>query len=245
MPLRSIRRSALLLLSICIAALPCPARAQELVSRREAAAGAAGMAAALLLDRAFDGMVREGRHGSLEPLADALNYCGRPQYAVAILGGTWAVGTLAGRGEVADAALHVGAALAAGGVLNGALKYSIGRERPSETGDPHRFRPFADENRWQSFPSGHTVVAFSLASAVSEEARTPWVTALAYGGAAAVAWSRVYEDKHWASDVTAGALIGIVAGRGTVRLLHRPRGAADPPAVAVAPGLVSIRIPLR
>jgi membrane-associated phospholipid phosphatase len=244
MPLRSIRRSALLL-SVGILALPGGAAAQELVSGREAAAGAALVTAALLLDRAFDGVVREGRHGSLEPLADALNYGGQPQHAAAVLGGTWAVGTLAGCGEVADAALHVGAALAAGGVLNGALKYSIGRERPSETGDPHRFRPFADENRWQSFPSGHTVVAFSLASALAEEARTPWVTALAYGGAAAVAWSRVYEDKHWASDVAAGALIGIVAGRGTVRLLHRPRGAADPPAVAVAPGLVAIRIPLR
>jgi membrane-associated phospholipid phosphatase len=245
MPLRSIRPSALLLLSIGIYALPCPAAAQEIVSAREAAAGAGIMAAALLLDRAFDGAVRTGHAGSLEPLADALNYGGRPQYAVAVLGGTWAVGTLAGRGEVVDAALHVAGALAAGGVVNGALKYGVGRERPSETGDPHHFRPFSAENRWQSFPSGHTVVAFSLAAAVSEEARTPWVTALAYGGAAAVGWSRVYEDKHWASDVAAGALIGIVAGRGTVRLLHRPRGDADPPAVAVAPGLVAIRIPLR
>jgi membrane-associated phospholipid phosphatase len=128
--------------------------------------------------------------------------------------------------------------------MNGAFKYTVGRERPSETADPHRFRPFADQNRWQSFPSGHTVVAFSLASAVSEEARTPWVTVLAYGGAAAVAWSRVYEDKHWASDVTAGALIGIVAGRGTVRLLHRG-GDGEAPAVAIAPGLVAVRIPVR
>lgn len=243
MPLRSIRRSAVLLLSIGIPALPRSADAQEIVSGREAAAGAAVLAGALLLDRAFNGAVPQGGGSNLETLSDALNYGGRPQYAAALLAGTWAAGALAGRGDVAEAALHVGAALAAGGVLNGALKYSVGRERPSETGDPHRFRPFADENRWQSFPSGHTVVAFSLASAVSEEARAPWVTALAYGGAAAVAWSRVYEDKHWASDVTAGALIGIVAGRGAVRLLHRGEGTA--PAVALAPGLLAIRIPVR
>jgi membrane-associated phospholipid phosphatase len=202
------------------------------------------LAGALLLDRAFDGAVRDGGGGSLEPLSDVLNYGGRPQYAAALLAGTWAAGALAGRGEVADGALHVGAALAAGGVMNGALKYTVGRERPSETDDPHHFRPFADQNRWQSFPSGHTVVAFSLASALSEEARTPWVTALAYGGAAAVAWSRVYEDKHWASDVTAGALIGMVAGRGTVRLLHRG-GEGQAPAVALAPGIVAVRIPVR
>jgi membrane-associated phospholipid phosphatase len=141
----------------------------------------------------------------------------------------------------------VTAALAAGGAANGVLKYSVGRERPSTTSDPLRFRPFNAHNRWQSFPSGHAVVVFSLASAVAEEARRPWVTALAYGGAAAVGWSRVYDDKHWTSDVAGGALVGIVAGRGTVRLLHRGADAddADPPTVTVAPGVVAVRIPVR
>jgi membrane-associated phospholipid phosphatase len=100
-------------------------------------------------------------------------------------------------------------------------------------------------NRWQSFPSGHALVTFSLAAALAEEARTPWVTVLAYGGAAAVGWSRIYDDKHWTSDVAAGALIGIVAGRGAVRLLHRGRDDGDPPSVAVGPGMVAVRIPLR
>lgn len=243
MPPRSIRRSVLLSLLMCVGALPRPAAAQQVVSPREAAAGAAMLAGALLLDRALDGTIPQGGGSNLAPLSDALNYGGRPQYAVALLSGTWAAGALAGRGEVSDGALHVGAALAAAGVLNGALKYAVGRERPNETGDPHRFRPFTGENRWQSFPSGHAVVAFSLASALSEEARTPWVAALAYGGAAAVAWSRVYDDKHWASDVTAGALVGIVAGRGSVRLLHR-RGEGAGPAVTLAPGVAAIRIPV-
>jgi membrane-associated phospholipid phosphatase len=243
MPRRSLRRSALLL-SIGIAALPHRVDAQRLVSGREAAAGAAVLAGALLLDRAVDRALPDGGGTALEPLSDALNHGGRPLYPAALLAGTWAGAELAGRGEVAEAAVHVAAALAAGGVLNGALKYTIGRERPSETADPYHFVPLADENRWQSFPSGHTVVAFSVASALAEEARRPWVTALAYGGAAAVGWSRVYENKHWTSDVAAGALIGILAGRSTVRLLHRPRGTAGP-TVAIAPGLVAVRIPLR
>ncbi|HEU0301829.1 MAG TPA: phosphatase PAP2 family protein, partial [Longimicrobium sp.] len=70
---------------------------------------------------------------------------------------------------------------------------------------------------------------------------------LAYGGAAAVGWSRVYDDKHWASDVAGGALVGILAGRTTVRLLRRGERAddGDPPVLAVAPGVVAIRIPVR
>ncbi len=243
MPIRSIHRFALTALTaLGLAAVPHPAKAQPpVLTGREAAAGAAALGGALLLDGILDGMVPQGGGRNLERLSDALNHGGRPQYAVLLLGGTWAGGRLAGRGGLADASLRVGAALAAGGVLNGVLKYTVGRERPSETSDPHHFRPFADQNRWQSFPSGHTVVAFSLASAVAEEARSPWVTALAYGGAAAVAWSRVYEDKHWTSDVTAGALIGIVAGRGAVRLLRR---AGTKPAVTLAPGVAAVRIPL-
>ncbi|WP_420128800.1 phosphatase PAP2 family protein [Longimicrobium sp.] len=233
-------------LVLALAALPLSVDAQPLVSRGEAAAGVVVMAGALLLDDAVHGMVPTGGGTRWEGASAALNYGGRPQYALVLLGGAWTAGTLAGRGEVADAALHVTAALAAGGVANGLLKYSVGRERPSTTADPLRFRPLNGRNRWQSFPSGHAVVVFSLASALSEEARTPWVTALAYGGAAMVGWSRVYDDKHWTSDVAAGALVGILAGRSTVRLLHRAgEDDADPPLVTVAPGVIAVRIHLR
>ncbi|HYR06786.1 MAG TPA: phosphatase PAP2 family protein [Longimicrobium sp.] len=239
-------RSLVLVMALALA-LPHAADAQPLVSRREAAAGAAVVAGALLLDEVFDGAVPAGGGTRWEGASDALNYGGRPQYALLLLGGAWTAGELARRSEVADAALHVTAALAAGGVANGLLKYSVGRERPSTTADPLRFRPFNAENRWQAFPSGHAVVVFSLASAVSEEARAPWVTALAYGGAALVGWSRVYDDKHWASDVAGGALVGILAGRSVVRLLHRQGDGEDPdpPAVTVAPGVIAVRIPVR
>lgn len=240
-------RFAALALLMTLAA-PTFSHAQPLVSRREAAAGAVVVAGALLLDEAFDGAVPQGGGTRWEGASDALNYGGRPMYALALLGGTWTAGALAERSQVAQAALHVTAALAAGGVANGLLKYSVGRERPSTTADPLRFRPFNAQNRWQAFPSGHAVVAFSLASAIAEEARAPWVAALAYGGAAAVGWSRVYDDKHWASDVAGGALVGILAGRSTVRLFHRhadDEDAADPPAVTVAPGMIAVRFSVR
>ena len=238
-------RLAALAAALVFTSLPVSAHAQPLVSTREAAAGAAVVAGALLLDEALDGMVPAGGGTRWEGLSDALNYGGRPQYALVLLGGAWGAARLAERSEVADAALHVAAALAAGGAANGLLKYSVGRERPSTTADPLRFRPLNAHNRWQAFPSGHAVVAFSLASAVAEEARTPWVTAAAYTGAALVGWSRVYDDKHWASDVAGGALVGILAGRGAVRLLHRASDDGDPPAVTVAPGVIAVRIPVR
>lgn len=215
-----------------------------------AVAGAAALlAGAALLDRRFDEAVPDGGGTRLEGASDALNHFGRPQNALVVLGGTWAAGKLADRPALSEGAAHVLAGLAVAGVANGALKYAVGRQRPETTDDPHRFRPFNGDNRFQAFPSGHAVVAFSLAASVSEEAKRPWVTALAYGTATAVAWSRVYEDKHWTSDVVGGALVGTLAGRGTVAWLHRRRERAGeraaPPRIAVVPGGVVVSVPAR
>lgn len=240
--MRLLRRVALLL--ALAAAPPRPAAAQDVwPSRRETAAGAALIGGALLLDRTVASGIPEGGGERWKGLAEAANYGGRPQWSAALLGATWGVARVAGSRPLADAAVHVGAGLAAGGVANGLLKFGTGRTRPSRTDDPFRFHALSGQNGRQSFPSGHAVVAFSLASAVSEEARRPWVTATAYTAAAVVGWSRVYDDKHWTSDVVAGALVGAAAGRGTVRLLHR-RG-ADRAAVALTPSAIAVHLPIR
>jgi membrane-associated phospholipid phosphatase len=61
-----------------------------------------------------------------------------------------------------------------------------------------------------SFPSGHTTVAFALASAASANARgLGWLT---YPLAGVVGLSRISDDKHWTSDVVAGAALGTATG---------------------------------
>lgn len=203
-----------------------------------AGAGAV-LAGSVLLDRAIERSVPEGGGTHWEWASDRLNYGGRPQLAAIALGVTWAGGKLAGSPETSKAAEHIGIALLASGVANGALKFGVGRERPSFTDEPDRFRPFNRKDRWQSFPSGHATVAFSLAASISEEARRPWVTAATYGTAALVGWSRVYEDRHWASDVVAGAVVGVATSHWTIGRLHARHAAADSvspaPSVALTP----------
>jgi membrane-associated phospholipid phosphatase len=78
----------------------------------------------------------------------------------------------------------------------------------------------------QSFPSGHTTTAFAAASAVTSEARIIWpghswlVVPAMYGGATLVGLSRMYHDKHWASDVVLGAAIGTFTGIKVIRYTH-------------------------
>ncbi|HSU16714.1 phosphatase PAP2 family protein [Longimicrobium sp.] len=225
------RISAALMLAL---ATPHASAAQAHAPREWALwAGAAALfAGSVLLDRTIESGVPDGGGTRYEWASDRLNYLGRPQYAVVALAGTYAAGRLAHAPKTAQAAEHVAIALLASGVANGAVKFAAGRERPSFTDDPHRFKPFSRQDRWQSFPSGHAVVAFSLAASISEEARKPWVTALAYGTASLVGWSRVYEDRHWTSDVVGGGLIGIAASRYTIHRLHAHRARGDSAAAA-------------
>jgi membrane-associated phospholipid phosphatase len=65
------------------------------------------------------------------------------------------------------------------------------------------------------------VHAFSLAAGATVLSRSTWVGALGYTGASVVAWSRIYDDQHRASDVTASAVIGIATASTTIHWLDK------------------------
>lgn len=60
-----------------------------------------------------------------------------------------------------------------------------------------------------SFPSGHTIAAFSIATVLAHKYRTHrWVPYVCYGMAALVGFSRLSLSAHFASDVFVGAALG-------------------------------------
>lgn len=85
------------------------------------------------------------------------------------------------------------------GTVNG-IKYSVKRLRP-------------DGSRYNSFPSGHTATAFLTASLLHKEYgwRSPWFSIGGYTAAAVTGVSRICNNRHWLSDVVAGAAVGIGA----------------------------------
>jgi membrane-associated phospholipid phosphatase len=67
---------------------------------------------------------------------------------------------------------------------------------------------------YRSFPTGHTTRAFALASLISSIYKDKiWIGILSYTIAAGVAWSRVYDNQHWPSDVFIGAALGFAVGK--------------------------------
>jgi membrane-associated phospholipid phosphatase len=144
----------------------------------------------------------------------------------------YAVGRLAHVKPLADLGLHGEEAIAAATVVNTAIKWTVGRARPYVVRDtnPNDYgfmRGLRKGNDYSSFPSGHTMAAFAAAAVVSNEASRWWpgsqwyVGTAMYGGATLVALSRMYNNKHWASDVIMAAGIGTFAGNKVVRFNHR------------------------
>lgn len=89
-------------------------------------------------------------------------------------------------------------------IITSALVYSskslLNRNRPDGKGD-------------DSFPSMHTAVAFMGAEFLRQEFgdQSVWYGIAGYTLAAGTGFLRMYNDRHWLSDVLAGAGIGILS----------------------------------
>lgn len=89
------------------------------------------------------------------------------------------------------------------------LKMALGRARPyTNIGASSFFNGKFSDDSFLSFPSGHTTIAFSISTVLSRNTNNSLLKGLAFIPAIATGFSRMYQDKHWASDVFLGAVIG-------------------------------------
>lgn len=148
-------------------------------------------------------------------------------------GSLYLVGRIAKKPRVADLGWHGTEAVLIGEAMSYILKGTLGRARPFVSIDAPRDFEFGrgfGAQQWRSFPSGHATTAFAAAAAVTDETTLWWpestriVGPIMYGGATLVAISRMYNNRHWASDVAVGALIGTFSGKKVVLASHSNPG---------------------
>jgi membrane-associated phospholipid phosphatase len=169
---------------------------------------------------------------SLRTAATGLRLLGWPG-SLATGAGLYALGRVDGQSRVQALGLHSVESVLLADILGGGIKMVAGRQRPfADVDNPYSFqlgRGFSDD-RYRSFPSGHTTSAFAFASTLTRETQFWWphatwyVGTIFYGGAALVGLSRVYDNQHWASDVLGGAAIGTLVGLKVVRFTHSHPG---------------------
>jgi hypothetical protein len=101
--------------------------------------------------------------------------------------------------------------------VNKVLQYSLGREGPGT--DQSRGLFFQGGT---SFPSDHSIAAWSIASVIAHEYPGTLTKILAYGVATGVSVSRVAGEEHFPSDVLVGSTVGWLIGREVYRKHHDP-----------------------
>jgi membrane-associated phospholipid phosphatase len=151
----------------------------------------------------------------------ALESAGAPLWTGAVVGALFVAGRLGGGGRFRAASYDWLDAVVVTGAYTELLKALTRRERPN-----------GEDSR--SFPSGHASNAFALA-AVAERHYGWKVGVPAYGLAALVGASRLQREKHYLSDVLAGATLGYIVGRTVVRVNGQPGSSRGGSAFSVSP----------
>ncbi|MGN8068454.1 phosphatase PAP2 family protein [Mucilaginibacter sp. SG564] len=121
--------------------------------------------------------------------------------------GTLIYGLASDNATVKHNAVETLISLGANVLVTDLIKISVNRTRPADRYPDLIFVNTPTHN--QSFPSGHTSLAFATATTLSMQYKKWYVTVPAYVWASSVAYSRMYLGKHYPTDVLAGAAVGI------------------------------------
>lgn len=150
----------------------------------------------------------------------------------------WLAARLVGHRHVEQVAARTLGSLGLAGLASEGLKRLAGRPRPRSALGPDDWRGPAE--RGVSFPSGHLSNVTAVAAAVSHAGHRPWLTALCCGIVACTAVNRIEQDEHWATDILAGAAVGLAAAglarrwlAGDTALRHRPLPARAVPSMTL------------
>ena len=104
------------------------------------------------------------------------------------------------------------------------LKFAVNRTRP--------------DGEARSFPSGHAAGTFAMATVAQRH--FGWKVAVpAYGAAVLISGARLHANSHYATDVIAGATIGILAGRAATFELAGSRVSVSP---VMVPGGAAVSV---
>jgi membrane-associated phospholipid phosphatase len=193
------------------------------------------VALATTVDEPIQEHTQSNRTDTKDDVAYVFRQLGEPEVFLPVALAPVAVGLISGNDNILRAGGRITMSIVTAAVVTDLLKMAVGRTRPSSTDNAYDFAPFSGDDSW---PSGHTTVAFAMATSVGDEIGSTPVSIVLYTAAGLTGWSRINDNRHWFSDVLAGAAIGITSaklmnGKWKVFGIGQPRFLASPKGVAV------------
>ena len=149
-------------------------------------------------------------------------------YTTLIIGGSLYLHGIAAENKANEKiGFEIGESAVFTGLITLFLKYSFGRERPRENTNPFSFHPFSfRSDNFLSINSGHTALGFALSTVLAKNTDNDLLKAAFYFPAFLTAFSRVYQNHHWVSDVILGGIIGYSVAE-FVTTQHKPNNTSE------------------
>jgi len=173
----------------------------------------AGIAGLAFADRSIRDALAPHRHDGVRDAADDVALLGHAGVLLGLNVGAIAIGEglkeATGNSKLLSAALVATEAQLLTLVLTEGIAYGTARTGPNQSNDPGQW--FSGWGHHDSFPSSHASQAFAVAAVIEDRfGLGPGI--VAYGVAGLVGAARLVQDKHWASDVVGGAVLGWAVG---------------------------------
>jgi membrane-associated phospholipid phosphatase len=141
-------------------------------------------------------------------------------YSPYLVGGMYLAGVISGDRNLEHASLMTAKSLVISTLVYVSAKVIIRRGRPTYYDTPFSYEPpFSQDKKHTSFPSGHMLTVTSVATSLAEiyGKDHPWVPWVTYSIAGLTGVTRLYQNRHWSSDVWIGASLGYFVTKGIYR----------------------------
>ncbi len=126
--------------------------------------------------------------------------------------GFYGYGLIADNSNVRSLAVKLTEATFLATSLTVITKTIIGRGRPYKQESQYYTNPLTFDNDYNSFPSGHTALAFAYSTVMANEVDNVFWKIGWYTAAGLVGYSRMHHNQHWFSDVLMAGAIGYFSG---------------------------------
>lgn len=177
-----------------------------------------GTAGSFTLDNDIKNISARNQNTAMNSITNVGEKYGSGFYSVLLSAGLFTTGLLAENKKVENTGRILFETLLVSGAVVQIIKIVSGRSRPYLEDGPFMFSLFKTDNPHNSFPSGHTVVAFATSSVLAASIKNTYASIALYSLAGLTAYQRIYSNNHWFSDTVLAAIIGTVVGNALVKI---------------------------